>query len=104
MSFNGLQFQRAGVNNARNIINQQHRLTSSLVEAFRKLETTVTEGWIGGDADAFAQDVETTLIPAIAALIATIAGMNSNLRQATDLVDQADYKSWGIVSQLADTF
>jgi hypothetical protein len=50
------------------------------------------KAWIGGDADSFAEKVVTKLLPAIAELIAAIAGINLNLTDATSAVDEADQK------------
>jgi uncharacterized protein YukE len=104
MSFPGLQFLRGETDNVIAGVGQQGQMVSSVMDQLKGYVPKVQSAWIGGDADKFAEDVASILVPAMLALIAAIAGVNTNLTQATSFVDQADQKCQGMASQLGDLF
>jgi hypothetical protein len=104
MSFNGLQFIRGQFDQATSMISGQHKQATDISERIRSFVPVVQGAWIGGDADAFAQDVLTVLIPDIANLIAAIAGMNTNLGSAAGIVDAADQKAAGMADNVVGQF
>src|SRR5256885_2200470 len=77
---------------------------ANMMEQIQSYPDIVGNAWIGGDADSFAEKVVTKLLPAIAELIAAIAGINLNLTDATNTVDEADQKIQGMAGQLGDLF
>lgn len=99
-----LQFLRGEVDNVIAGVGQQQQITSQVLDQLKSYVPKVQSAWIGGDADAFAEDVATILVPAMMELIAAIGGVNINLNQATSIVDQADQKCQGMANQLGDLF
>jgi hypothetical protein len=51
---------------------------------------TVTGSWIGGDEQAFEQEIKSRVIPMTADFIAALAGLNTNTQKAVDIMDKAD--------------
>jgi uncharacterized protein YukE len=99
-----LQFLRGEVDNVMSGVGQQQQLTSQVLDQLKSYVPKVQSAWIGGDADAFANDVATILVPAMMDLIAAIGGVNTNLSSATNIIDQADQKCLGMANQLGDVF
>jgi uncharacterized protein YukE len=99
-----LQFLRGEVSNVIAGVGQQQQITSQVMDQIKSFVPKVQSAWIGGDADAFAEDVARKIIPAMTELIAAIGGINLNLNSATDIVDQADSKCQGMANQLGDLF
>jgi WXG100 family type VII secretion target len=64
----------------------------------------VTGSWIGGDEQAFSQEVTGELVPEIADFIAALAGLNTNTQKAMDIMDKADSAAKGIANQAKDLF
>jgi uncharacterized protein YukE len=98
------QFIRDQVQQSSSMISQSQNITSNVMQQIQTYPSIVGNAWIGGDADSFGEKVMTKLIPAIAELIAAIAGFNLNLTDTTSTVDEADQKVQGMASQLGDTF
>jgi uncharacterized protein YukE len=99
-----LQFLRGEVDNVIAGVGQQQQITSQVMDQIKSFVPKVQAAWIGGDAEAFAEDVAREIIPAITELIAAIGGVNINLSSATGIVDQADQKAQGMANQLGDLF
>jgi uncharacterized protein YukE len=99
-----LQFLRGEVDNVIAGVGQQQQITSQVMDQIKSFVPKVQAAWIGGDAEAFAEDVAREIIPAITELIAAIGGVNLNLNSATGIVDQADQKAQGMANQLGDLF
>lgn len=60
--------------------------------------------WIGEDAEAFAEEVQSRVIPEIMALIAAIGGLPGGLNNAVNVVTQTDSQAKGAVGALGDLF
>jgi|SRR5579859_4536950 len=99
-----IQFIRGEVDNVIAGVGQQQQITSQVMDQIKSFVPKVQAAWIGGDAEAFAEDVAREIIPAITELIAAIGGVNINLNSATSIVDQADQKCQGMANQLGDIF
>ncbi len=98
------QFIRGQVEQSSSMVNQAQNITQNVMQTIQTYPNIVGNAWIGGDADSFAEKVMTKLLPAIAELIAAIAGVNLNLTDATNIVDQADQKIQGMAGQISDLF
>jgi uncharacterized protein YukE len=99
-----LQFLRGEVENVTAGVGQQQQLTGQVLDQIKSFVPKVQGSWLGGDADKFAEDVASILVPAMMDLIAAIGGVSTNLSQATSIVDQADTKCSGMANQLGDLF
>jgi WXG100 family type VII secretion target len=99
-----LQFLRGEVENVSAGVSQQQQISSQVLDQLKSYVPKVQSAWIGGDADKFAEDVASILVPAMMDLIAAIGGVNTNLSSATSIVDQADQKCQGMANQLGDLF
>lgn len=60
--------------------------------------------WLGEDAGAFTDEVQSRVIPEIMDLLAAIGGMPGGLSNAMDIVSGADSRSRGLASGLGDVF
>lgn len=98
------QFIADGVQNSMAQVNQARGMGQNVMSAIQQYPNVVGSAWVGGDAEAFSEKVLTKLLPAIAELIAAIAGINLNLGDATSAVEEADNKIGGMVGGLADKF
>jgi len=98
------QYITQGVEQSRSMISNAHNITQNVHQTISTYPNIVGSAWIGGDADAFAEKVMTKLLPAIAELIAAIAGINLNLSDATESVNSADSKIQGMAGKLGDMF
>ncbi len=85
-------------------ITQQINILQEVHGQFGNFASALGGAWIGADADAFIQEVQTRLIPEIMDLIASIGGMPGGLNQAMDIMHGADHKAGGLASALGDTF
>ncbi len=92
------------VDQSMSMVNQAKSISTNVQQTIQGYPNIVGAAWIGGDADAFAEKVMTKLLPAIAELIAAIAGVNLNLTDALDAVNSADQKIQGYANQLGDMF
>ena len=61
-------------------------------------------GWTGEGANAFISEVQTRVIPEIAALIASIAGFGGGIGSAMGIIQQADNDVFGVVGNVVDVF
>jgi uncharacterized protein YukE len=98
------QYLADGVQNSMSQIKQAQGMGQGVHSAVQSYPNVVGSAWVGGDAEAFQEKVLTKLLPAIAELIAAIAGVNLNLTDATSAVDQADNKISGMAGNLKDMF
>jgi hypothetical protein len=64
----------------------------------------VTGSWIGGDEQAFEQEIMTRVIPMTAEFIASLMNVSINTQSAIDIMDQADGAAKGIGDQIKDAF
>jgi WXG100 family type VII secretion target len=60
--------------------------------------------WIGGDEEAFKEQVRSELIPAIQDFIAALAGINTNTNRSVDIMKSADQEAMREVNDLRDEF
>src|SRR6266542_563973 len=98
------QFIRPQCEQSSSMVGQAQNISQNVMQQIQSYPNIVGNAWIGGDADSFAEKVVTKLLPAIAELIAAIAGINLNLTDATSAVDEADQKIQGMAGQLGDLF
>lgn len=98
------QFISSGVQQSVSQIKQAKGMGQNVMSAIQQYPNKVSSAWIGGDAEAFAEKVLTKLLPAIAELIAAIAGMDLNLTDATSAVESSDQKVSKLAGGLKDVF
>ena len=65
---------------------------------------TVTGSWIGGDEQAFEQEIKTRVIPMTVDFIAALTGLNTNTQKAVDIMDKADAAAKGVADQMKGEF
>ena len=84
---------------------KQSQLVEDVSNAIRGGMQPITGGaWVGQGAQAFIDEVQSRLLPEVAALIASIGGFGGNINQAMDLVGEADDQVFGVVNNIAETF
>lgn len=100
-----LKFARGIVDGIAGQILQQTGIVEDLMGNMRNMLQPVLNGaWTGNGADSFVEEVQSRLLPEIAALIASIGGFSINLNFATETIDQADDKAQSVVDGLGDIF
>lgn len=99
-----IQFIAGGVQDVMGQVGQQQQQAQSVLQNIQGFVPKVQAAWRGDDANEFAADVARKIVPAMAELIAAIAGVNLNLTKATDVMNQADSKVKGLADGLGDVF
>lgn len=82
----------------------QMKVAEELLGTVQGFVPKVQGAWRGGDEKEFEADVQRKLIPAIQQVISAIAGFNTNLGQATQVLDSADQQIQGLANGLGDVF
>jgi WXG100 family type VII secretion target len=80
------------------------RTVEDVDNSVRSSYVPLVASWIGEDADAFRDDVNTRLLPAIARLIAAILGMSNGIIRAREIIEETDNRCVGLAEDLAGTF
>ena len=65
---------------------------------------TVTGSWIGGDEQAFEQEIKSRVIPMTVDFINSLTGLNTNTQKAVDIMDKADAAAKGLADQMKGEF
>lgn len=102
MNFPGIQFQPQVTESLMGLVKKQLNVSEQLKGRVQGYGKTVTGAWKGGDADAFVEAIATKFVPAIARLIAAIAGFGGQMGQATSVMTGADQKATGLINNLGD--
>lgn len=100
------KFIRKAVDGALNQITGQLKSVQDQVESpiNSLLGKMIGGSWEGEDADAMANEITTVVLPMVADLIAAIAGMNTGISQAANLIEDTDKKAHGVVEDLVGVF
>lgn len=85
-------------------IGSQRGLVDSLISQVRGFIPRVQGAWIGGDADAFAADINRRLVPALLEWVTGMDAVKAGLQQAAQVVDQADSAVRAQADALGDLF
>jgi hypothetical protein len=85
-------------------ITSQMQVLQDVQGQFGNFASSITEAWVGEDAEAFASEIQSRLIPEIVALIAAIAGVPTGINNAMDIIDQADSKGRAMINDLTGVF
>ena len=102
MSF--FQYVSSGVSDAAGKFMQQKNTTDSSQSIVKGFVPKVQGAWIGGDAEAFALEIATRLVPKYMELALAFTGINVNLTKSNESVQGADQNASKMASQLGDTF
>ena len=97
-------FERGPVESVISTVKSQQQQLEDLSSKTRAYSPTVMSAWRGGDEQEFEDDLVRKLLPAIANLIAAIAGFGGGLSSAMGVMDQADSKISSMVGGLGDMF
>jgi WXG100 family type VII secretion target len=98
------QFLFPEIQQVSSIVTQQQQAANTVMETVKGFVPKIQAAWTGDDATAFAQHIASHFVPDIMALIAAIAGINTNINKATDTVTQADSQISGLADQLGGVF
>lgn len=101
---NMLQFIRSDVESVISQVNTQKSVAEGIADNAKKFMQIVMGSWIGGDEQAFSNAVNTKLLPAIAELMAAIAGISLNLGKGINIMDAADKAVKGEADALNSIF
>jgi uncharacterized protein YukE len=64
----------------------------------------VDSAWEGPDADAFLAEVDSQMIPGVAALLAALLGLRLRIQRAAEIIVQADRAAAAMVQQARQGF
>lgn len=92
------------VNDIMGKVSKQHQKTGDIMSQLKGYGPMVLGAWRGGDADEFVADLNRQILPAIAELMAAIAGVNVNLTKGLDIMSNADKQIKGLANGLGDVF
>jgi uncharacterized protein YukE len=99
-----LSFVRAAIDQVLGTLTDQINLTEEVLEQVRGAMPGIQSAWVGDDADAFMEEVNSRLIPEIMAAGAAIGGINIGIMKGADVIEQADEKARGMVQDLEGVF
>jgi hypothetical protein len=85
-------------------ITQQLNMVEDVQQQINGFAGGIPNVWVGEDANAFLEEVQTRVIPEIADLIAAIGGMPGGLGNMMSIMHSADSESRGLVGGLGDMF
>lgn len=86
------------------IVNAQKQMTQTVADTVKSYVPKIVAGWTGDDSTAFSQHIQSHFVPDIMALIAAIAGINTNINKGKDIVNNADKQIQGLADQLGGVF
>lgn len=98
------QFQPGNVLDFAKQVAGQKNTTENDHQTVKGFVPMVQSAWIGGDEEAFSQEVLTRLLPKYVELAAAFAGIELNLTQSTEKVQSADQQAAKAANRLGDTF
>ena len=98
------QFVFPQISSVQSVVSQQQQATSGVMEVVKGYVPKIESAWEGDDAKAFAQHIASHFVPDIMALIAAIAGINTNITKAVDTVNSADSQISGLADQAGSLF
>lgn len=98
------QFVFPQISSVQQTITKQQQATDAVMQVVKGYVPKIEAAWEGDDAKAFAQHIASHFVPDIMALIAAIAGINTNINKAVDTVNSADSQIQGMVDQLGGVF
>jgi len=101
---NVFNFLRNPLGEALNQVVKSANTISDARDRLRSYVQIIKGSWIGGDEEAFEQEVQTVLIPMVVDYINALMGINTNTSKAADIMDRADSQAKSIVGQVRDAF
>jgi uncharacterized protein YukE len=97
-------FSRSQMSNVMGQISNQANVVSQLKDTAAGFGPKILMGWEGDDAQEFARRLVSSFLPKVADLIAAIAGCNTNISNAIQIMDKADAAVSGIADEVAQVF
>jgi len=86
-------------------VTQQANMAEEVSSGIRSgMQPIMGGAWTGQGAQAFIEEVNSRLLPEIAALISSIAGFGGGITNALDTISQADNDVFGVANQIGDVF
>lgn len=85
-------------------ITSQINVMQDLQDELTSSASILGEAWVGEDADAFVDELQTRVIPEIADLIAALSGLPGGIGNAMDIIDGADSASSSMWSNARSIF
>jgi len=87
------------------IMNQVTNIEDQITSPLRSIIQQVTNGiWVGKGADAFVDEMNSQVLPAIASLVASLAGFGGGINQAGSIFDDLENAIGGIFDGIGDFF
>lgn len=104
MSFFSCIFDQVGsaISQIANLQGLVEQAVGKMVESY--VQEVVGGVWVGKGADAFVQDVSSMLVPKINKATGFTHNIQTNLKQAMDIVHTADSDATKIAGELGDLF
>jgi len=87
------------------LMTQVTNINDQITSPINNMINNVTGGiWVGKGADAFVDEIRTQVLPAVANLVASIAGVGGNINQASSIFDELENAVSGIFDGIGDFF
>jgi len=87
------------------IMSQVTNIEDQITSPIRSLIQQVTNGiWVGKGADAFVDEMNSQVLPAIANLVASLSGFGGGINQAGGLFEDLENAIGGIFDGIGDFF
>ena len=97
-------FIQAVVQQVMSTITEQINFTEEILSQIRGFVPGLESAWQGDDAEAFIQEINSRLVPEVTASVASIGGMHVGIARASEIVQAADQKARGFVTELEGVF
>jgi hypothetical protein len=101
-----LRFAAEQVENAMSQISQQSNVVEEqALNPTKAIAQTVLGGaWVGDGATAFVDELSNLMVPSFGSMLGDLGVFNGNIRQACELMNQADDAAQNLVHGIADQF
>lgn len=101
-----LRIARAVVEQVINQVTQQINIVDQQVKSVLQnyVQQVIGGVWIGKGADEFVNEISGKAVPQITQLIGSITMINTNVRTAVQIMDDADNRARAKIDQLRNTF
>lgn len=86
------------------ICHLSNRMQEEIFDEIERMMRELDEFWRAPDADSFREEIARDVLPFVRELIDLNSGMCNCLRDAYDVIQEAEKRSYGLVGDVSDRF